>query len=147
MNSTVIPRPRDPQIRGRSLGFSSSDVRQIVGRVEAGFPYSALEKFRKATRLPLAMIAELVRIPPRTLVRRRAAGKLTPDESERLLRLATIFERALDLFEGDLAATMNWLITPKKALAGESPLPFSQTEIGARAVESLIGRLEHGVFS
>lgn len=119
----------------------------MVDRVEAGFPFTALEHFRKATGLPLAKITELLRIPPRTLVRRRADGKFAPDESERLLRLSNIFELAVALFEGDRDAAINWLMSPKKALAGESPLPFSRTEVGAREVEALIGRLEHGVFS
>src|SRR5258706_218900 len=69
------------------------------------------------------------------------------DESERLLRIATVFEKAVDLFEGDLVSARRWLSTPKKALGGETPLSFARTEIGGREVEALIGRLEHGVFS
>jgi uncharacterized protein (DUF2384 family) len=34
-----------------------------------------------------------------------------------------------------------------RALGGRSPLDFAQTEPGAREVENVIGRLEHGVFS
>ena len=150
MNSTTIAhvyRPRRSKDRGRTLGLSSSAVRNVVKQVEAGFPFAALEKFQMASGLPLAEIAGLLRIPPRTLVRRRAGGRLGPDESERLLRISTVFERAVELFEGDVTAARNWLLTPKKALAGEAPLLFSRTEIGAREVEALIGRLEHGVFS
>ena len=134
--------------RGRSVGLSAgSDVREVVRSVEAGFPFAAIEKFQRVSGLSVAQIAALVRMPPRTLARRRARGRLGPDESERLLRIATVFEQALDLFEGDAKAAKNWLTTPKKALGGAIPLEFARTEIGAREVESLIGRLEHGVFS
>jgi len=72
---------------------------------------------------------------------------LTPHESERLLRLALVFEKTVDLFEGNADAARDWLNTSNKALAGESPLAMVETEIGAREVEDLIGRLEHGVFA
>ena len=72
---------------------------------------------------------------------------MTQHESERLLRLALVFEKAVELFEGNADAARDWLKAPNKALAGESPLTIVETEIGAREVEDLIGRLEHGVFT
>jgi putative toxin-antitoxin system antitoxin component (TIGR02293 family) len=143
-----LRRTGKSQARGRSVGLpAGSDVGEIVRNVEAGFPFAAIERFQRVSGLPLAQIAALMRIPPRTLARRRTRGKLGTDESERLLRIATVFEQALDLFEGDAEAAKNWLTTPKKGLGGAVPLQFARTEIGAREVESLIGRLEHGVFS
>jgi putative toxin-antitoxin system antitoxin component (TIGR02293 family) len=72
---------------------------------------------------------------------------LSSDESEKLLRLSAVFEQAIELFEGNDTDALNWLTTPKKALENETPLAYSRTELGAREVEHLIGRLEHGVFS
>jgi putative toxin-antitoxin system antitoxin component (TIGR02293 family) len=89
----------------------------------------------------------VIGIPERTLARRRSAGKLEPDESERLLRVAILFEKSVDLFEGDVKAAVNWLTSSKKALAGQAPLLYARTELGAREVEDLIGRLDHGIFS
>lgn len=89
----------------------------------------------------------MVRIPARTLSRRKASGRLSPDESERLLRISRIVDQAVALFEGDHDAAMQWLQTPQPALNREKPLDFARTEIGAREVEDLIGRLEYGVFS
>src|SRR5207302_535855 len=83
---------------------------------EAGFPFGAIERFQEVSGLALGSIAGLVLIPERTLARRRATGKLSPDESERLLRIATVFEKGVDLFEGDLVSARRWLSTPKKAL-------------------------------
>jgi putative toxin-antitoxin system antitoxin component (TIGR02293 family) len=132
---------------GRSIGITADDVLTVVRLVESGLPFSAVGGFQKASGIPLATLASLLRIPPRTLVRRRAAGRLAPEESERLLRLATLFEQAFALFEGDVATAREWLTRPKKALGGETPLRLARTEVGAREVERLIGRLEHGVFS
>ena len=147
MSATIAKPSRARHARGRSIGISVADLHDLISRVEAGFPFGAIGKFQKASGLALGTIAGLVLIPERTLARRRAVGKLSPDESERLLRIATIFEKAVDLFEGDVVAARRWLSTPKKALGGETPLNFARTEIGAREVEALIGRLEHGVFS
>lgn len=92
-------------------------------------------------------LADLVQISARTLVRRRKAGKLNAEESERLLRFSRLFTLAYELFEGDQAAAQSWLTTENRALKGKTPLEASRTEIGAREVENLIIRLERGVFS
>ena len=68
-------------------------------------------------------------------------------ESERLLRISNIFEKAVKVFEGDTDAAVQWLTTPKKGLSGHLPLQYSRTEPGAREVENLIGRVEDGVFA
>jgi putative toxin-antitoxin system antitoxin component (TIGR02293 family) len=74
-------------------------------------------------------------------------GKLTPSESERLHRLYRIYRQAVELFEGDVPGAVAWLTSPKQPLGNASPLDYARTEPGERAVEDLIGRLEHGVFS
>ena len=89
----------------------------------------------------------LIDVPRRTLTRRKRDGRFLPSESDRLLRAARIFGQALALFEGDRDAAKDWLDTAQRALGGVSPLDLARTEAGAREVERLIGRLEHGVFS
>ncbi|MGA8366795.1 MAG: antitoxin Xre/MbcA/ParS toxin-binding domain-containing protein, partial [Candidatus Acidiferrales bacterium] len=105
------------------------------------------ETFSAVTGFSPSRIASVIEIPDRTLARRKAAGRLAPDESERLLRIATVFEKAVGLFEGDVSEALNWLATPKEALGNNIPLSYSRFEPGAREVENLIGRLEHGVFT
>ena len=119
----------------------------IIRQLEEGFSFDALERLVSHTGLSLALLSSVIGIPDRTLARRKAAGKLSPEESERLLRLSGIFEKSVELFEGDAEAAVHWLSTPKKALGYQQPLLYSRTELGGREVENLIGRLEHGVFS
>jgi len=133
--------------RGASIGLTATATDRVVRQIEAGFPFKSLESLSALSGLSTTEIASILRIPERTLARRNAAGRLRPDESERLLRISTIFEKAVELFEGDIGAAANWLRAPKRALGGQSPLTYSGTELGAREVERLIGRLEHGVFS
>ena len=89
---------------------------------------------------------ELV-IPRRTFDRRLEAHQpLTVVESDRLLRAARVIVRAIEaLGSGEKAAT--WLRTPNRALRGEIPMSLLETDLGARMVERILGRIEHGVYS
>jgi putative toxin-antitoxin system antitoxin component (TIGR02293 family) len=69
----------------------------------------------------------------------------TAHEPDRLIRLAGLFGRALDLFEGDAGAAREWLTTPQRALRYVAPLELGTTDIGATEVENLIGRPEYGI--
>jgi len=142
-----MPRFKASSRRGESLGLSGANTAQMVRQVQKGFPYAALVRFHKHSGLPIGTIADLVQLPQRTLMRRKAGGRLLPDESERLLRVSGVFEKAVQLFEGDVDRARRWLTTPSKELDNTPPLGFARTEIGAREVEELIGRLEDGVFT
>jgi putative toxin-antitoxin system antitoxin component (TIGR02293 family) len=77
---------------------------------------------------------------------RKEKGRLHPDESAPEIR-ARIFSQAVGLFEGDEEAARRWLTGPQPALGGSTPWDYAATEIGAREVERLIGRLGHGIPS
>ena len=128
------------------LGLEPADNAELVVKVEEGISYAALERFGRNVGLSRESLAELVQIKPRTLDRRKG-GRLRPDESDRVLRAARVFGGAIVLFEGDVDASRAWLCAPQRALGGAVPLEMARTEVGAREVEGLVGRLEHGIFS
>jgi putative toxin-antitoxin system antitoxin component (TIGR02293 family) len=130
-----------------SLGFFVVSIPDLIREVTRGFPYDALTAFETNSGVSLPSLAEMIGIPERTLARRKSAGRLAPQESERLLRLSFLFDKSVELFEGDVASAVQWLATPQRTLESKTPLQYARTEIGAREVENLIGRLEHGVFS
>ena len=57
-----------------------------------------------------------------------------------------LLEKAVDVF-GDIQSARKWLKEKAYGLGDLSPLEFAKTEIGAREVENLLGRIEHGIFS
>jgi len=136
-----------PHTYARLLGLRTYDTAGLHRLVREGLPYAAMERLRRSLDLSAGAVADVLQIPARTYQRRRAEGRLRPDESDRLLRLSKLFGLALQLFEGDVAAARRWLDTPLRALGGERPIALAQTEPGSAEVESLIGRLEHGVFA
>ena len=86
-------------------------------------------------------------VPKRTLARRKAANEpLTVEETDKALRLERIAAQAQRVF-GEPAKAWRWLRKPKRALQGETPVAYLATEAGARVVEEMLGRIEHGIFA
>jgi putative toxin-antitoxin system antitoxin component (TIGR02293 family) len=132
---------------GQTLGLRAENPGELIRQVERGFSFNTLLSMESHAGISVARIAAIIGMPERTLARRKTEGRLTADESERLLRISRVFENTVDLFEGDSTNALKWLTTPKKAFENQTPLAYSRTELGAREVENLMGRLEHGIFS
>jgi putative toxin-antitoxin system antitoxin component (TIGR02293 family) len=66
--------------------------------------------------------------------------------AKRLYRLSTVHEHATDVFE-DSDIAWDWLKTPNRALGGEIPLQRLETDEGSQQVETILGRIEYGVYS
>ena len=128
------------------LGLKGVDSgSELVEYVRKGLPYRAFNHFVANTTLTASDVATLVDIPSRTLARRKHEGRFQPEESDRLLRASRVFNRAIELFEGDRSEATHWLSRPAKALAGARPMDLTRTEVGALEVERLIDKLEHGI--
>lgn len=129
------------------LGLARFDFPGVVERIKKGLPWSAFERLQKNSGLPSEQLLDLLQIPRRTLARRKAGGRFTPEESDRMVRLARVYARALDFFEGDAIAATRWLTDAQYAFGGVTPIEMTRTDVGAQEVERLLGQLEHGVFS
>ena len=144
-HTTAEPLGRAHRYATVLLGLRKTDPLSLSAAVRTGFAYRALDRFARETELSLNAVGELIRIPDRTLARRKIDGRLQPEESDRLLRASRIFGLAIDLFEGDRIAALHWLSSAQHALGNATPMELIQTDVGAREVENLIARLEHGV--
>jgi len=107
-------------------------------------PAKSIRTLKDALGLDTELVA------PETTLRRRLQDNkpLTTDETERMIRIARITSLAEALFE-DKDAAHAWLSTPAQYLRNEpaiSPIALSSTDPGARLVESMILRTEHGLF-
>lgn len=131
----------------RSLDLRAESRLELTQQIEEGLPYEKVEKLQEALSLPKEELAEAISVSPRTLSRRREEGRLTSGESDRLIQLGVLFDRALQLFEGDEEAARDWFRGSNRALGGRSPLGVAHTFVGAQEVLNLAGRLEHGVHS
>ncbi len=129
------------------FAFAAGDHPGIIRAIKTGLPVNAFQRFLDTSHLTAQDAQTVIGIPKSTLARRQNSGRFTPQESERVYRLVHLFSLATDLFEGDRMAAKEWMEHPQRAFDGESPIERAATELGARDVEQLIGRLEHGVFA
>jgi putative toxin-antitoxin system antitoxin component (TIGR02293 family) len=128
--------------KGRTVP-TSTELRE---RIKRGLPYRSLESVRERLRLSVLETAVVLHMPLRTLARRRQTRKLDGDESDRLYRIARVAAQAFAVFGAeDKAAT--WLRRPNRALNGELPIDLLDTDVGARQIEDILGRIEHGIVS
>jgi len=126
--------------------LAAEEPSEIVSTVREGLPTERFDVLREMLDVSSGMLAEVVGITPSTLSRRRKRGTFDKDESERILRVARLVARAVDVLDG-LEHARKWLTEPARGLGGERPLAFADTEPGAREVERLLIRLDHGVYS
>ena len=115
-----------------------------IETVREGLPVDSVEKLAERLQVTSASLQRHLKLSKQTYSRRRRKGRLSVDESDRVVRYADLFRSAVELL-GDADAAAQWLRTPAPALKGETPMDHATTEFGARDVIRLIGRLEHGI--
>ncbi len=92
-------------------------------------------------------LAKVVGISERTLSRRLVGReRLSAGESDRMVRLARILAMAGDVLGSSKKASL-WLKSENRALHDERPLDLLDTDTGARAVETVLGRIAYGLYS
>lgn len=136
----------------QELEALAEDSVTLFERTEAGLDVKYLKAILTELELTAAELACLLGVSPSTLTRRIAAGKkeaqtLSPAESDRIFTILRVYRKAIALFEGDQDKARRWMRRPVRGLGNHVPIDMLVTETGAHAVEQLIGRLEHGVFS
>lgn len=115
----------------------------LVRLLREGLSVAAVQRLLESGRLTLAEIDRVV-LPRKTLANRRRIGRLTPEQSDRLMRVARVLALTEETFGNPEKAGL-WLRRPSAVLAGERPLDLLDTDEGARAVETLLGRISHGI--
>jgi putative toxin-antitoxin system antitoxin component (TIGR02293 family) len=129
----------------RALGRAMTSDRDLREAIRDGFPHAVLEELMRASGLTLKELADALDLSSRSLQRRRH-GRLAQFESDRLYRLARLLALARENL-GDAARATRWLKRANHALGGVAPIAAIDTELGARQVENLLGRIAYGGIS
>src|SRR6202050_1622687 len=130
------------QVLGRALR-SETDPQAAI---RDGFPQKVVEGVMHSAGITLGELATTLDLSTRSLQRRRREGRLARYESDRLYRLARIIALAKH-YLGDGPKATRWLRRPNRALGGSTPLELVDTELGARTVEHILGRIAYGGVS
>jgi putative toxin-antitoxin system antitoxin component (TIGR02293 family) len=120
-----------------------ANVSEMQQAIHEGFPSAVVKEVMRTSDLTLKELADALDLSTRSL---RCRGKLARHESDRLYRLARIVALADDSL-GDHERAMRWLKRSNQSLGGISPVEALDTELGARQVENILGRIAYGGIS
>jgi len=129
----------------KSLDVRARSLVALGERIHSGLPASKVSKFLQASGWNKSQLFEWTHIPAANGNRRFRRGKFGDHESERIARLASLFDSALEMLRHRVRAA-EWLQQPNPRLGGVAPVQAAGTELGANEVQALIGRLRHGVY-
>jgi len=135
------------ELGGRSArGRNLASQRDLCEAIREGFPPAVVQELMHSSGLTLKELAESLDLSPRSLQRRRRSGRLARFESDRLYRLARIVALAQQSL-GTREKAVRWLKRSNRALGGTPPISAIDTELGARQVEDVLGRIAYGGIS
>src|SRR5215813_8489044 len=117
-----------------AIGGKSMHPTKLIERVQKGLRFSELKTLQDTLDLPFEKLAAKLCISRSTLQRRKAAGRLSRDESDKVVRFSRLLGHATKVF-GDVERARAWLKHPQVGLGGAVPLDYARTETGAREIE------------
>ncbi|WP_182275513.1 antitoxin Xre/MbcA/ParS toxin-binding domain-containing protein [Granulicella sp. 5B5] len=121
--------------------------RELTQLTREGVPVGALTLLASELALDRRTLARVIGISDRTLSRRLAKDeRLSAEESDRVVRVARVVAMATDTL-GSPAKASSWLQSPNMVLDGQAPLDLLDTDSGTRSVETVLGRIEWGIYS
>jgi putative toxin-antitoxin system antitoxin component (TIGR02293 family) len=126
-----------------AIGFHARSRRDLIDATRRGLPTADVDEVLQSGRLSLAEIDRIV-LPRKTLSHRRKIGHLTPEQSDRFVRVVRAIAAAENTF-GSPEKASRWLRRPTRALDGDTPLGLLDTSEGTREVEELLHRIDHGL--
>lgn len=122
----------------------SEDLAQIV---RDGLPATSIHALAEKLQIGSTALSQKLGIPHRTFSRRVSQrSRLSTSESDRAVRFARVYASAVELI-GEERKAVEWLRTPNRALGGGRPIDQLDTDLGAREVEDILGRIAYGVYS
>jgi putative toxin-antitoxin system antitoxin component (TIGR02293 family) len=131
----------------KAVAAGPTSVAQWVEHIKAGLPVAWALALKDALDLTNDELAELLGVSARTVLRwTPRTSRLDVASGDRLVRTAALFSLATEVLE-DAGAAVRWLKSPQEALGDAVPLQLASTDVGTRAVEALLGRMEHAVYT
>ena len=116
---------------------------ELATALERGLPVGAFDRVCRLVAPDDPGVRDLL-VARATLARRKRERRLSSHESEKVERLARVWAMALDVWKAPEAAR-RFLAEPHPLLGGRVPREVAaRTDLGARTVEDILGRLAYG---
>src|SRR6266404_8454773 len=98
---TATLQKKTPSAKAKNPG-------DLIRQIQKGLRFSELETLQNSLEMPFEQLAAKLSISRSTLQRRKAAGRLSPDESDKVMRFSRLLEHATNVF-GNIEKARAWL--------------------------------------
>jgi putative toxin-antitoxin system antitoxin component (TIGR02293 family) len=115
-----------------------------AGSPPPGLDFGEFEALRRQLDVSLDELSIRLGLSRATIEKRKATGRLSADESGKVVCFARLLGHAVHLF-GGLEEARRWLKAPQRILHGAVPLDYAKTDLGAAEVENLLTELDYGI--
>lgn len=111
--------------------------------ITQGFPAASIKVLQNHLSFNESEMAQMVSLSSKTFRERKLFKGNEGNHAYTVARIIVVAEEAL----GDRTAAREWLQAKQTSLGNRIPLKLISTSAGAQAVEDVLGRIKHGVYS
>jgi putative toxin-antitoxin system antitoxin component (TIGR02293 family) len=133
---------KSPNQRRSARARRMTSPLHLVEQIREGIPSTAYTALAQRLGLTKTELATTLRIAPRTILDRRRK-KLSPPESEKMVRVEQILDEAEKVF-GSANEAKTWIISPQRGLGFHKPLEMLDTDVGAGHVRDFLSAIKYG---
>lgn len=130
----------------KKLSEHSNAAFTYIRIIKEGLKSKSVASFIKHSSLTKKQVSKMIHVSERTLQRNPEDKLMDPSSSEKLVDLARLFYKGINVFE-DKEKFITWLNRPNKALDNQLPIELIETNLGVDLVIDELLKIEHGVFS
>ena len=98
------------------------------------------------TGLNLSEFSSFLPVSKRTIEKVKDQELLSPQVSDRVLQIATLYQQGIELFSNS-EEFKDWMSSSIIALGNKRPIDYMDNGTGIAIIHDLLGRIEHGVYS
>jgi len=102
-------------VYGVSIGLQPQSSAKLIAKLKKALSVKAFNRLCSNLDISEKALAKTLNIAISTLARRKKSGRMTSEESERIYRIARLFDRAEEVF-GNRKMGRKWLKDPAWAL-------------------------------
>jgi len=118
---------------------------QVIDNLETGIPTTAIEDISSYLDISVIELINYLRISRSTWHRRKKAGKLDFDLSDKVLQVTKLLEYAENVF-GNSKKVRLWFKIPSIVFENRLPVELIGSLSGINLINDELIRIEHGVF-
>jgi putative toxin-antitoxin system antitoxin component (TIGR02293 family) len=114
--------------------------------IKSGLKNRSVNSFIRHSSFTKKQVSRIIHVSERTLQRNTPDKTMDLGVSERLIDLARLFHRGMEVFD-EKEKFLLWLNRPNKSLDNQLPIELIETNMGMDLVMDELLKIEHGVFS